>query len=253
VSLRYCALGSGSRGNALLVESGATLLMIDCGLSRRAFEERIAAIGRSPEDLTALLITHEHSDHCRGLPALARRYGHKIYMTQGTASAIAHEGPFEPLNSHRPLNIGSILIEPFPVPHDAREPCQFVFSANGKRLGLLTDTGRITPHIEQSLDACDALALEFNHDVDRLMRGTYPAAVKARVASHYGHLSNAQAATLVSKFVGNGLQDVLALHISEQNNTPALVTHSVAETRSKSTFNFHLATQDTPTQWYEIL
>ena len=252
MSLRFCALGSGSRGNALLVESGGTLLMIDCGLPKRAIEERMAAVGRNPTDLTALLITHEHGDHCRGIRPLLRRYRVPVWMTPGTAGGIDYEDDFEELNSHRPLTIVSIRIEPFPVPHDAREPCQFVFGADDRRLGLLTDTGHVTAHIKQHLAGCDALALEFNHDVERLMRGSYPEAVKSRVASRFGHLNNGQAADLLSSVEHPGLQQVLGLHVSEQNNSRALVEDCVAEVANGSGFAFSLAEQGTPSPWFDI-
>lgn len=252
MTLRFCSLGSGSRGNALLIESGSTLLMIDCGLSRRAIETRMAAVGRSPADLTALLITHEHGDHCQGIGPLIGRYATRVWMTPGTARAIAYKDEYEALSPHRDLSIGSIEVEPFPVPHDAREPCQFVFRGKGRRLGLLTDTGHVTPHIAERLGRCDMLALEFNHDLESLMSGSYPQAVKQRVASRFGHLSNAQAAGLLAEIESTRLQRVIGLHLSERNNKPSLVHESVAETMGRTGFVFDVAAQDAPSAWLEI-
>ena len=149
--LRFAALGSGSRGNALLVEFGATLLMVDCGLPRKAIEERLETLERSARDVTAVLVTHEHTDHAQGVEAFARRYNTPLWMTPGTASAIRGLTRVNTLSCHRAFQIGGITVEPYPVPHDAREPCQFVFEAAGRRLGLLTDAGHVTPHMYERL------------------------------------------------------------------------------------------------------
>jgi phosphoribosyl 1,2-cyclic phosphodiesterase len=252
VSLRFCSLGSGSRGNALLVESQTTLLLIDCGLPLRVIEERMRQAGREPADITAVLITHEHGDHCRGIGPLQRRYGMPVWMTHGTAGAITGLERYERLNSHAGLTLGSIDVEPFPVPHDAREPCQFVFASRGRRLGLLTDAGHVTAHIESRLRACDALALEFNHDREALENGPYPAAVKARVGSSFGHLSNGQTVELLERVEHAGLRHVLGLHLSEQNNSPELVTESLRPVLERGSFELALARQHEPTPWFLI-
>jgi phosphoribosyl 1,2-cyclic phosphodiesterase len=250
--LRFASLGSGSRGNALLVESDATLLLIDCGLSRRAVTERMGQLGRDPSDITALLVTHEHGDHSRGIGPLVARFGMPVFATPGTASAIERLGHFEALNCHRGLTIGSVDVEPFPVPHDAREPCQFAFEVRGRRLGLLTDTGHITAHIRERLAHCDALALEFNHDTESLEHGPYPEAVKARVASNFGHLNNAQALGLLRDVAHRGLQSVLGLHLSQQNNSGELVAACVAEHVAREDLAFAVAEQDQPSDWIAV-
>ncbi len=257
-ALRFASLASGSRGNALLVEAGGTLLMIDCGLPYRDVAERIAALGRSPADVTAVLVTHEHGDHLRGVPTFARRHGTPVFASHGTARVLAAaagenaEIALEPFASRRPLAVGGIDVEPFTVPHDAREPCQFVFSAGGRRLGLLTDTGHITPHIRERLTGCDALAIEFNHDAESLARGSYPPRVKARVASAYGHLSNAQAAACVENLRHGGLQQVMAMHISERNNCPADVERALGRALDGHPASFSVACQDLASGWIEI-
>src|SRR5262252_1947210 len=147
MTLRFASLSSGSRGNASLVEFGSTLLMIDCGLPLKVVEARLREIGREPRDVTALLVTHEHTDHAQGVATFARRYNTPLWMTPGTASAVRELVNVQTLSPHRPLEIGAIKIEPFPVPHDAREPCQFVFAAGGRRLAVLTDTGHVTAHM----------------------------------------------------------------------------------------------------------
>jgi len=253
VSLRFASLGSGSRGNALLVESDDTLVMIDCGLSRRTIEHRLRVLGREPSDLAAVLISHEHSDHVQGAEAFLRRYRAPVWMTAGTTAALAALPRTGVLNGHRALRIGSLRIEPYPVPHDAREPCQFVFASAGRRLGLLTDSGCVTPHMHDSLKRCDALALEFNHDVEMLRASAYPASVKARIASRFGHLSNAQSSAFLCAAAHPALQWVAALHLSERNNSPALVSTCFEEAMAGETCSLHIATQSGPTAWCEIV
>ncbi len=252
MTLRFASLGSGSRGNALLVEFGSTLLMIDCGLPRKIVEERLQAVGRSPRDVTALLVTHEHSDHSHGVGSFARRYNTPLWMTPGTASAIRELVNVQTLSCHRPLTFGDIAVEPFPVPHDAREPCQFVFAAGGKRLGVLTDAGHVTPHMQARLGNCDALAIEFNHDLPSLQRGPYPESLKARVASRFGHLNNGQTRELLATVDGARLQWVVGLHLSERNNSPEQVRETVRPALEGARYPLHLATQDLPTAWHAL-
>ena len=196
--MRFASLGSGSRGNAVLVNFGSTLLMVDCGLSLRAAKTRMGMLDCAPADVSALLVTHEHSDHIQGVATLATRHDVPVWMTPGTAMspAVRKLSHINRLRSDEALEIGSIRVQPFPVPHDAREPAQFSFEAGGRKLGVLTDTGYITPHIRMRLEGCDAIAVEFNHDLDSLRRGPYPPHVKDRIASSLGHLSNDQAAAV---------------------------------------------------------
>ena len=251
--MRFASLGSGSRGNAMLVQFRSTLLMVDCGLTIKAAESRLQELGFSPGEVTALLVTHEHSDHIQGVAGFALRHAVPVWMTPGTAMShavrrLAHINRFR---GHERLEIGSIQVQPFPVPHDAREPAQYCFRAGGRKLGVLTDTGWITPHIRQRLQGCDAIAVEFNHDAQSLHGGPYPPALKARIASSLGHLSNDQAAQLVSDVAHPQLQWVTALHLSSKNNTPALVREAVAD-RLPHGCPLHVATQDQPIGWIHI-
>jgi phosphoribosyl 1,2-cyclic phosphodiesterase len=252
VTLRFASLGSGSRGNALLVEHDDTLLMIDCGLPLKIVEERLRAVGREPRDVTALLVTHEHSDHVQGVERFVRRYNTRVLMTPGTASAAGATLRSEALSCHRALVIGAIRVEPFPVPHDAREPCQFVLAAGERRLGLLTDTGHVTPHMLERLSGCDALALECNHDLDSLRAGAYPESLKARVASRFGHLNNAQACDLLGRLEQSRLQWVAALHLSERNNSPAHVRAALGTVLENARYPLHLAEQDASLMWLTV-
>ena len=238
----------------MLVESGSTLLMVDCGLSVKAVEKRLGGLGRHPRDVDALLVTHEHSDHIQGVARFAARHGTPVWMTPGTASSSAARKltQINTFNYHRELKIGAIDVQPFPVPHDAREPSQFVFRAGDRKLGILTDTGHITAHICERLEGCDALALECNHDLDTLWSGAYPEHLKARVASSLGHLNNSQTADLLGAVGHPELQWVVALHLSEKNNSPDLVHKSLVERLDHPRQSLHVATQDEPSGWIAV-
>jgi phosphoribosyl 1,2-cyclic phosphodiesterase len=222
--MRFASLGSGSRGNATLIESGSTLVMVDCGFSCRETERRLARLGCSAEQLAAILVTHEHGDHVRGVCALARQYDLPVWLSAGTQLMLQDDTlpEIHCFDGQAGFRLGDLGIQPFTVPHDAREPCQFVFANGNHRFGLLTDTGRITAHIRESLDGCDALMLECNHDAAMLAGGPYSASLKARVGGPLGHLSNAQAAGLLRGIDTSRLQHVVAAHLSEKNNHPAL-------------------------------
>ena len=252
MTLRFASLGSGSRGNAALVEFGSTLLMIDCGLPRKAVEERIRALDRDPRDVAAILVTHEHADHSQGVGKFARRYNTPLWMTPGTASALKDLRRVNTLSCHRELTVGGIEVRPYPVPHDAREPCQFTFTAGGRRLGMLTDAGHVTPHMLEQLTGCDALALECNHDLPSLQSGPYPEALKARVSSRFGHLNNGQTTELLQRLDPTRVQWLVGLHLSETNNTPEHVRATLKPALEKARYPLHLATQDAPTPWLAL-
>ncbi len=228
--MRFASLGSGSRGNATVVEQDSTLLLVDCGFSVRETERRLLRLGRDAEQVTAVLVTHEHSDHIGGVALFARKYRVPVWMTPGTRAACRDEPDgIELFSSHAAFAVGDLEVTPFPVPHDAREPAQFVFGNGALRLGVLTDTGSLTPHIEQQLGGCDALFLECNHDRAMLADGPYPPVLKRRVGGDFGHLSNDQSAELLRRIDCSRLQHIAAAHLSEKNNTPALARDSVSQ------------------------
>jgi phosphoribosyl 1,2-cyclic phosphodiesterase len=228
--VRFTWLGSGSRGNAALIEAGGTCVMLDCGFGLREIEGRLARAGRAPADVDAILVTHEHSDHIGGVARFAARHGTRVLATTGTARGFRGQPPprLERICAHESFAVGALEIAPMPVPHDAREPCQFVFSDGALRLGIVTDLGRATQHVVDSLAGCDALALECNHDEALLAAGPYPAALKRRVGSDLGHLANRQAAALLAALDLARLRHVIALHLSETNNTPPLARAALA-------------------------
>ncbi|MEP5765319.1 MAG: MBL fold metallo-hydrolase [Halieaceae bacterium] len=218
--MRFASLGSGSKGNATLVQSGTTLLLVDCGFSLRETEARLQRRGLAGEDIDALLVTHEHTDHCSGVARLSRKYQLPVYMSRGTWASGRCEGAFqvEYFHSDARFQIGDITVAPIAVPHDAREPCQFVLQVGDLRLGILTDLGSITSAVTDHYRQCDALLLECNHDREMLQQGPYPYPLKQRVGGDWGHLNNQQAAELLARLQGDELRHLVVAHISEQNN-----------------------------------
>ncbi len=252
--IRFSYLGSGSKGNSALVSSGNTCVMIDCGFSVAAAEARLARLGSSADSIDALLVTHEHSDHIGGVARMARRHGIPVWMTPGTfAAASDRDIPgLNLFNCHESFEIGDLQVEPMPVPHDAREPCQFVFSDGNLRLGILTDTGHVTRHITERLSGCDGLVIECNHDLDMLMRGPYPMTVKRRVAGDLGHLNNGQSEALIKGIDTGRLQHVVAVHISETNNTLQLALRALASALGVREREIGAACQDGGLDWRHI-
>lgn len=229
--MRFCYLGSGSAGNGLVVEADRTRVLLDCGFTIGETVARLARVGLVPEDIDAIVVTHEHDDHLGGVARFARRHGRPVWSTRGTLRGRedAHAGiDVRLIEGYRPFAIGALEIRPFPVPHDAGEPAQMVFSDGARRLGVITDAGCSTPHIEAMLTGCDALALECNHDRERLMTSAYPWSLKQRITGRLGHLDNAQAAALLAALDRSRLQHVVAVHLSQQNNSPELARAALA-------------------------
>ena len=229
--MQFASLGSGSKGNATLVRQGETLLMIDCGFSLRETTRRMNRLGLSPQQLQAVLVTHEHSDHCAGVSRLSAKHQVPVYLTHGTASSGRCDGSFElrSFNCDEEFTVGDINVRTVAVPHDAAEPCQFRLTADGRSLGILTDLGCITPHVVDSYQDCHSLLLEFNHDVDMLMAGAYPPQLKRRVGGDWGHLNNEQAADLLRQLnCTEQLSNLVVAHISEKNNSRACAERALA-------------------------
>lgn len=252
--MRFASLGSGSRGNGTLIEADNTLVLLDCGFATVHVVARMARLGKHPSDLTAIVVTHEHGDHINGVGPLARRYNIPVWMTPGTArhprlGVLPQQQLF---NSHATFAIDALELAPYPVPHDAREPVQFVFGDGQRRLGILTDVGCWTPHIESQLSGCDALLLECNHDSEMLHGGGYPASLKQRVGGRHGHLSNVQSAKLLSTLDRSRLQHLVAAHLSAENNRPALAQQALAEVMNCNLDWIGVADQDAGLMWREI-
>jgi phosphoribosyl 1,2-cyclic phosphodiesterase len=230
--VRFASIGSGSEGNGLVVEAGGTRVMIDCGFGVRDTATRLARVGVAPESLDAILVTHEHADHVGGVPAFAARHGIPVWLTFGTLTIVGDR--FENVqhvygfDSHDRFVIGNLEVLPFPVPHDAREPVQFVVTDGNWKLGVLTDLGVSTRYVEASLTRCDALVLECNHDLTLLEASDYPRSLKDRISGRLGHLHNEGAAALLAALDNSRLQHIVAAHLSKQNNTPDLARAALA-------------------------
>ncbi len=203
--------------------------MIDCGFSMKETLKRLERLGKTVDSVDAILVTHEHGDHISGVERLARKYSIPVWASHGTASFFKGEGfQLNCLNSHAGFEINQFQITPIAVPHDAKEPVQFVLSDGQRKLGVLTDTGSITPFITESLSGCDALLLESNHDEQLLQQGVYPQSLKQRVAGRLGHLSNRQAAACLDAMDCSRLQHLVAAHLSDENNHRDLVSSALS-------------------------
>ena len=233
--LRFRSLGSGSSGNATLIEASdglhRTRVLVDCGLGLRQLLARLAVEGLGPADLDGIFITHEHGDHIGCAPMLVARYGVPLWTSAGTAQYAAFAGLESALNLVRDgqvFAIGGLQLHPFTVPHDAREPLQLRCTDGDRVLGLMTDIGHITGHALAALAGCHALVLESNHDVELLAQSRYPDFLKRRVGGQHGHLSNVQAAAALGALRHDRLNTVVAAHLSERNNQPDLVSRAFA-------------------------
>jgi len=263
--MRFSSLGSGSEGNALLVAAGTknscpgtrqTQVLMDCGFGLKDTIFRLARLGVSPEQLSGIVVTHEHSDHIGGVARLARKFDLPVWLTHGTLhsqpKAFANIACIHEIAPQLPFSIGDIEITPFPVPHDAAEPVQFVFSDGARRLGVLTDTGCGTPHIEEVLSGCHALVLECNHDNDMLMNGDYPYSLKQRVSGRFGHLNNQESAGILSRLDVSRLQHLIAAHLSRKNNTPELAVRALCGVIGCTEDWVGVASQEGGFVWREI-
>jgi phosphoribosyl 1,2-cyclic phosphodiesterase len=218
----------------MVVEEGETRLLLDCGLGQRELLARLAWRGLAPEQITGILVTHEHDDHAKGAFKFAASYHIPVWLSHGTRIMTERYLPenaaldLRIIDSHQSFQIQSLQITPYPVPHDAREPTQFTFSDGAHKLGVLTDAGTSTPYIEQILSGCDALVLECNHDLEMLRTGPYTPALKKRVGGRLGHLDNQCAAELLARLDNRKLKHIVAAHLSAKNNTPDLARDALA-------------------------
>ncbi len=253
--MRFAVLGSGSEGNALVVQVGQTRVLLDCGFSLSETVSRLARLGLLAEQLDGIVVTHEHSDHISGVARLARKFDLPVWLTHGTLraqNAAFGELSVTEINPHAAFAIGDVEVQPYPVPHDAAEPVQYVFSDGACRLGVLTDTGSATPHIEATLSGCHALVLECNHDVQMLADGDYPYSLKKRVGGRYGHLNNDDAAALLGRLDNSRLQHIVAAHLSQKNNVAELAVEALSRVSGFGPDQIAVATQDDGLDWREV-
>lgn len=251
--LRFASLGSGSGGNATVVSDGQTHILVDCGFSARETDRRLRRLQLDLPSISAVVVTHEHGDHIRGVPLIARKCGLPVYMTPGTfhARSLGVIPNLQLIRNCEPFRIGNITVQPVPVPHDAREPVQFLFLCAGKKLGVLTDLGSVNQAVIDAYQACDGLLIEANHDRQMLASGPYPLVLKRRVGGPWGHLSNEQTAALLEQLDTRDLQQLVVGHISRTNNSLALAQAALAAlTKPLSVAAF--ACQDEGFDWLEL-
>jgi phosphoribosyl 1,2-cyclic phosphodiesterase len=248
--MRFCSLGSGSSGNATLVEASqgitTTRVLIDAGFSERELTRRLVRAGCGPADIDAIFVTHEHGDHVGCALKFAGRHRIPLFTSRGTWRAIAGRADLDAglmrfARSNEVISIGDIELAPFAVPHDANEPLQLCLSDGGARLGVITDLGSTPSAVSDALQACQALLLECNHDEALLRAGPYPPMLQRRILGTHGHLSNAAAADLLSRCRHAGLGAVVAAHLSERNNTPALAKEALAAALGSSADDIRVA------------
>jgi phosphoribosyl 1,2-cyclic phosphodiesterase len=253
--MRFITVGSGSRGNATLIEAGGTRVLIDCGFSARETQARLCRIGVEPATLAGIVITHEHGDHVAGVPQFARRHRLPVWTTPGTwrAAGCPQDVEARLFVAHgKGFRIGELRLQPFPVPHDAREPCQFVIDGDGRRLGVMTDAGTVTARAREHLQGCDALILEANHDRHMLETGPYPPSLRARVGGPFGHLSNVQAAALLDGLEHRLLRHLVLAHLSAHNNRPELACAAVGSVSAALAERVSVAPQDCAGCWLDL-
>ena len=256
--MRFASLGSGSKGNCLVAEAAGSRVLLDCGLSPRETARRLARLGLEPAAIHAVLVTHEHDDHAGHAYAFAALHGIPVHLTHGTRRAQEKAGrsaagvELRVIEGREPFAVGAIRVEPFTVPHDAREPVQFVLGDGARRLGVLTDLGASTSHVEQTLSGCDALVLETNHDLDLLWAGDYPKWLKERISGPFGHLDNGSSGRLLAALDRSRLKHVVAAHLSQQNNTMALARAALAGALGCAGDWIGVATQEEGFRWRDL-
>ena len=237
--MRFCVLGSGSRGNSTYLESGGTSILIDAGMSGKELQKRLSSIGVDLSSIDAILVTHEHNDHIQGVGILSRRAGIPVYANCATFSAAAKI--VNKLFSYNEFETGgtfyfrNLAIHPFSISHDTEDPVGFRISDGDVSFGYCTDTGKVSRLMMHRLASCQALVLESNHDIDMLQNGTYPPYLKQRIRSGHGHLDNTQAAVFLKELAHEKLQHVVLAHLSEENNRPEIALQAAAEALNSNT------------------
>ena len=258
--IRFASLASGSKGNCLVAEVGESRLLLDCGLGPRDTARRLARLGLAPEDITGIIVTHEHDDHVGGAFAFAAKHRLSVWITHGTWRAAVEAGKggetgsveINIVDGRTPFAVGDLQVQPYTVPHDAREPVQYVVSDGASRLGVLTDIGASTLHVESTLSGCDALVLECNHDLEMLERSGYPKWLKERISGPFGHLDNGQSRGLLASLDRSRLKHVIGAHLSQQNNRPELARRALAAALGCEEDWVGIATQEEGFDWREL-
>lgn len=257
--LRFRSLGSGSSGNATVVEAGDGLqvrrLLVDCGFGIRQLATRLGAAGLGIDQIDAIFVTHEHADHVGCAPTMALRHRIPLWMSHGAHAALGApdlDGLLQVARDMAPIDLGTLCALPFTVPHDAREPLQLRCTDGASHLGLLTDLGHASSHVLQQLQGCHALLLEANHDPDMLAASSYPAFLKRRIGGEHGHLANHTAAGILAAVRHAGLNRVVAAHLSAQNNQPRLAQEALANALNWPAHGVDIASATGGTDWINV-
>jgi phosphoribosyl 1,2-cyclic phosphodiesterase len=256
--LRFASLASGSSGNCLVAEAAGTVVLVDCGLALTETERRLARLGLQPSQVSAILVTHEHGDHACGAFEFAAAHRVPLYLTHGTLAALKAEGkvldgvPHVLVNGRQSFFVDGMQLLPFTVPHDAREPVQYVLSDGAAKLGVLTDVGISTAHVVKMLSGLDALVLECNYDYDMLWNGGYPRWLKERIAGPFGHLDNLESERLLGALDRSRLKHVIGAHLSQQNNRPQLARAALARAMGCEESWIGIAGQDDGFGWRDL-
>lgn len=257
--MKFASLGSGSEGNALLISTSSgtsqTTVMLDCGFAVRETERRLLRLGMAPSDIAAIVVTHEHHDHVGGVFKFARRHKVPVWLSFGTYQSVQKHCAgvaFHFCRDGDPLTIRDLELTPYTVPHDAREPVQYVANDGQFKLGVLTDAGKSTPHMIQVLGGCDALMLECNHDRQMLANSTYPPSLKQRIGGAYGHLANDTTAQILAALNKSHLKMVVGAHLSRQNNTSELAREALCSAADPDSIRIMIACQDDGFDWLEL-
>lgn len=251
--MKVASLGSGSKGNATLIDVAGEYYLVDCGFGLKEVEARLKNQGVLASQLAGIFVTHEHGDHIKGAPMLANKYRIPLYATCGTARHLKRQVPsLKTFIPNSRLTFNGLEVETVTVPHDSAEPSQFVFHHQGLSLGILTDLGSITNRVRNAYRECQVLMLECNHDPEMLRDGPYPASLKRRVGGNYGHLSNQQAAELLADINQSALKHVLVSHVSEQNNDRSLAMETVDQALKNRAVKTEFLTQNEGCDWLSL-
>jgi phosphoribosyl 1,2-cyclic phosphodiesterase len=248
--MQLWVLGSGSNGNAILVETARSRILVDAGFSPRVLKQRLAVAGVAPQSIEAVVVTHEHNDHVKGVAAAARKWGWTIVSTAGTRMMCPDWSELPTILTPRKSSVvfGDFHLETVPVSHDANEPIAVIVTSigEGARAGIVYDLGQVTETISKALDKLDVLVIEANHDEGMLRAGPYPPSVQARIRGKFGHLSNHDAGVLAGQTIHSGLNNIVLAHLSEQNNTPRTALTTVGDSLRRGRFRGRLtaAAQD---------